>query len=220
LNLLAFRVFLIILFVMLVGTAILTKLSIDRQAEQYLRDAIVGANRIGDVIKRSTNYSMMLNRQEDIHQIISTIGNEPGLEAIRIYDKKGEIRLSTVAGEVGTYVNMNAEACNACHSAGKTPLSPHPRELSRIFSSRSDQKRLDMFDRRLPCSCTVADHSWSTRHYDAATGNRFTPGEFEPLSICECPLHVFRDDNIRRHFYLDRREHSCPQIDSWHTRNY
>jgi histidine kinase len=124
LNLLAFRVFLIILFVMLVGTAVLTKLSIDRQAEQYLRDAIVGANRIGDVIKRSTNYSMMLNRQEDIHQIISTIGNEPGLEAIRIYDKKGEIRLSTVAGEVGTYVNMNAEACNACHSAGKTPLSP------------------------------------------------------------------------------------------------
>ena len=135
LNLLAFRVFLIILFVMLVGTAVLTKLSVDHQAEQYLRDAILGANRIGDVIKRSTNYSMMLNRQEDIHQIINTIGNEPGLEAIRIYDKKGEIRLSTVAGEVGTYVNMNAEACNACHSTGKAPLSPNPRELSRIFSS-------------------------------------------------------------------------------------
>jgi two-component system NtrC family sensor kinase len=158
LNLLAFRVFLIILFVMLVGTAILTKLSIDRQAEQYLRDAIVGANRIGDVIKRSTNYSMMLNRQEDIHQIISTIGNEPGLEAIRIYDKKGEIRLSTVAGEVGTYVNMNAEACNACHSAGKTPLSPNPRELSRIFSSPKGYRVLGMIvPIKNDSTCSTAD---------------------------------------------------------------
>ena len=126
LNLLAFRVFLIILFVMLVGTAVLTKLSVDHQAEQYLRDAIIGANRIGDVIKRSTNYSMMLNRQEDIHQIINTIGNEPGIEAIRIYDKKGEIKLSTVGSEVGTYVNMSAEACNACHSAGKRLFHPTP----------------------------------------------------------------------------------------------
>ena len=144
LNLLGFRVFLIILFVMLVGTAVLTKLSVDHQAEQYLRDAILGANRIGDIIKRSTNYSMMLNRQEDIHQIINTIGNEPGIEAIRIYDKKGEIRLSTVAGEVGTYVNMSAEACNACHSAGKAPLSPNPHELSRIFSSPKGYRVLGM----------------------------------------------------------------------------
>ena len=45
-HLLAFRVFLIILFVMLVGTAILTKLSVDRQDDDYLRDVILGANRI------------------------------------------------------------------------------------------------------------------------------------------------------------------------------
>ncbi len=158
LNLLAFRVFLIILFVMLVGTAILTKLSIDHQAEQYLRDALVGANRIGDVIKRSTNYSMMLNRQEDIHQIITTIGNEPGIEAIRIYDKKGEIKLSTVAGEVGTHVNMSAEACNACHSAGKAPLSPKPQELSRIFSSPKGYRVLGMIvPIKNDSTCSTAD---------------------------------------------------------------
>ncbi len=158
LNLLGFRVFLIILFVMLVGTAVLTKLSVDHQAEQYLRDAILGANRIGDIIKRSTNYSMMLNRQEDIHQIINTIGNEPGIEAIRIYDKKGEIRLSTVAGEVGTYLNMSAEACNACHSAGKAPLSPNPHELSRIFSSPKGYRVLGMIvPIKNDSTCSAAD---------------------------------------------------------------
>ncbi|MGA7159780.1 MAG: ATP-binding protein [Bacteroidota bacterium] len=158
LNLLAFRVFLIILFVMLLGTALLTKLSVDHLADQYLRDAIFGANRIGDVIKRSTNYSMMLNRQEDIHQIINTIGNEPGIEAIRIYDKKGEIKLSTVEGEVGTYVNMSAEACNACHSAGKLPLSPKPHELSRIFYSPKGYRVLGMIvPIKNDSSCSTAD---------------------------------------------------------------
>ncbi|HTY10820.1 MAG TPA: HAMP domain-containing sensor histidine kinase [Bacteroidota bacterium] len=158
LNLLAFRVFLIILFVMLVGTAVLTKLSIDHQAEQYLRDAIVGANRIGDVIKRSTNYSMMLNRREDIHQIINTIGNEPGIEAIRIYNKKGEITLSTVPGEVGTNVDMTAEACTACHSPGKAPLSPNPRELSRIFSSPKGYRVLGMIvPIKNDSTCSTAD---------------------------------------------------------------
>ena len=156
-NLLAFRVFLIILFVMLAGTAILTKLAVDRQGDQYIRDAVMGANRIGDVIKRSTNYSMMLNRQEDIHQIINTIGTEPGIEAIRIYNKKGEITLSTVAGEVGSNVDMSAEACTACHSQGKPPLSINPRELSRIFVSPKGYRVLGMIvPIRNDSTCSVA----------------------------------------------------------------
>ena len=121
-NLLAFRVFLVLFIVMFAGTALLTKLSVEHQAERSMRDAVHGANRIGDVIKRSTKYSMMLNRQEDLHQILTTIGTEPGIEAIRIYDKKGEIALSTMPAEVGTSVDMNAEACTVCHSQGKPPL--------------------------------------------------------------------------------------------------
>lgn len=160
-NLLAFRVFLIILFVMLAGTAILTKLAVDRQGDQYLRDAVMGANRIGDVIKRSTNYSMMLNRQEDIHQIINTIGTEPGIEAIRIYNKRGEITLSTITGEVGTNVDMSAEACTACHSQGKPPLSTNPRELSRIFVSPKGYRVLGMIVpiRNDPTCSTAACHA-------------------------------------------------------------
>jgi two-component system NtrC family sensor kinase len=157
-NLLAFRVFLIILFVMLIGTAVLTKLSVDRQADEYLRDVIVGADRVGDVIMRSTNYSMMLNRREDIHQIINTIGTEPGIEAIRIYNKKGEITLSTVPGEVGSSINMSGEACNACHSPGKPPLSSNPRELSRIFSSPKGYRVLGMITPiKNDPTCSTAD---------------------------------------------------------------
>jgi len=78
---------------------------------------------------------MLENRREDIYQTINTLGSEPGIEAIRIYNKKGEITFSTVNGEAGKYVNTNAEACNVCHKPGKPPPSDTSNDLTRIFYS-------------------------------------------------------------------------------------
>lgn len=143
-RLLAFRLFIIILTVMLVGTTIFTTISVHWQSDQLMRNRTQSARRISDLIKRSTHYSMLLNRREDIYQILNTLGSEPGIEAIRIYNKKGEITFSTVAGEVGKNVNMNAEACNGCHIPGQKILSPNPGQLDRIFVSPRGYRVLGM----------------------------------------------------------------------------
>ncbi len=83
------------------------------------------AARVSDVIKNSTHYSMLLNRRPDVLQIITTIGREPGVEGIRIYNKRGEIMVSTEKAEEGTVVDMRAEACYACHDSEK-PLQSLP----------------------------------------------------------------------------------------------
>ncbi len=83
------------------------------------------ANRVSDIIKQSTRYSMLLNRNEDVYEIITTIGREPGVEGIRIYNKRGEIIFSTDEKEKNTIVDMHAEACFACHSQEK-PLESLP----------------------------------------------------------------------------------------------
>lgn len=157
-HFLAFRLFLIILVVMLIGTAVFTTLSVDRQSEQQMRDVIGGATRVADIIKRSTNYSMMLNRREDIYHIINTVGHEPGIEAIRIYNKKGEITFSSVEGEVGQTVNVTAEACNICHISGKPPSPPNGHELSRIFLSSKGHRVLGLITPiRNEKKCSTAD---------------------------------------------------------------
>ena len=143
-RLLAFRLFLIILGVMAVGTAFFTTINIQWQSKQHIETAIKTAGRTSDIIKRSTHYSMLLNRREDIYQIITTTGNEPGIEGIRIYNKLGIVSFSTIEGEVGTRVNMNAEACNACHGSGDIPLAPTPTELTRIFRSPKGYRVLGM----------------------------------------------------------------------------
>ncbi len=132
---LAFRLFVIVLFVMLVATAIFTAVMLNWHTEKYLSITTDWALRTSDLIKRSTHYSMLENRREDIYRTINTLGSEPGIQAIRIYNKKGEITYSTVAGEVGKYVNMNAEACNACHRPGKALPTNGNAALTRIFYS-------------------------------------------------------------------------------------
>jgi len=143
-RLLAFRLFVTILLVMLVGTVIVTIINTRWQSQRYMESMVGSAFRASDIIKRSTHYSMLLNRREDIYQIITTVGSEPGIHGIRVYDKRGTVTFSTDAIEVGSRVNMSAEACNACHGEGTPPLSPNPDELTRVFQSPKGYRVLGM----------------------------------------------------------------------------
>jgi two-component system NtrC family sensor kinase len=93
------------------------------------------ANSLSDVIKNSTHYSMLLNRNEDVYQIITTVGKEPGVEGIRIYNKRGEIMYSTSKAEERTVVDMQTEACYGCHNQ-EEPLNSLPmNNRRRVYTS-------------------------------------------------------------------------------------
>ncbi|MBM4168484.1 MAG: HAMP domain-containing protein [Ignavibacteria bacterium] len=143
-RLLAFRLFVTIILVMLVGTIVVTVINTQWQSQRYMESMVGSAFRASDIIKRSTHYSMLLNRREDIYQIITTVGTEPGIHGIRVYDKRGTVTFSTDSAEVGTRVDMSAEACNACHGVGTPPLSPNPDELTRVFKSPKGYRVLGM----------------------------------------------------------------------------
>src|ERR1051325_3430449 len=59
------------------------------------------AERITDVIRRSTHYEMLHNDREALYNVIQEIGSEPGIRRIRIFDPAGRIQFSTDAAEVG-----------------------------------------------------------------------------------------------------------------------
>src|SRR4051794_8437517 len=66
------------------------------------------AERITDVIRRSTHYEMLHNDREALYNVIQEIGSEPGIRRIRIFNKEGRIQFSTEAREVGTTVDKSA----------------------------------------------------------------------------------------------------------------
>ncbi|PIU44786.1 MAG: two-component sensor histidine kinase [Ignavibacteriales bacterium CG07_land_8_20_14_0_80_59_12] len=141
-KLLAFRLFIIIFVVSIVGTAIFTTIMVTWQTDQYISTIVRTAWRTGELIRRSTRYSMLLNRREDIFQTITTIGALPGIDGIRIYDKRGQIHFSTDTIETGKSVDMTAEACVGCHVQGKVPVPRDSSRLTRIFTSRAGHRVL------------------------------------------------------------------------------
>jgi two-component system NtrC family sensor kinase len=135
-RLLVYRLLAGIFVVMVVGVGVLTFTLVKIQTEQYTKISVETAQRVSDIVKRSTQYSMLLNRREDIYHIINTIGSEPGIEAIRIYNKKGEVSYSTIESELNSSVDMGSQACVACHPSGKSDVvSPANTELVRTFRS-------------------------------------------------------------------------------------
>ncbi len=94
-----------------------------RTTSDQWRDAFeLYAERTGDFILTSTHYGMLLNRKEDVHNIIRTIARTPGVVGVRVYDKQGTIIFSADGAEIGKRVDLRAEACVICHEPGQ-PLS-------------------------------------------------------------------------------------------------
>src|SRR5689334_12704947 len=56
---------------------------------------LISAERISDLVKRSTSYHMMLNDRQALYENIATMASEPGIVRIRIYDQEGLVRYSS-----------------------------------------------------------------------------------------------------------------------------
>ena len=125
--------------------------------DQMMARVLQSTNRISDLITKSTHYSMLLNRREDVYQIIRTIGTEQAIEGIRIYNKRGEIMFSTDSVEDGTVVNMTAEACYVCHDKQKPLESLSTDTRSRIYSSGGHRILGLITPIRNEASCSNAD---------------------------------------------------------------
>src|ERR1043166_2816982 len=69
-----------------------------RHAEAQIMQS---AERITDIIRRSTHYEMLHNDREALYNVIQEIGSEPGIRRIRIFNNDGRIQFSTDAKEVG-----------------------------------------------------------------------------------------------------------------------
>ena len=79
------------------------------------------AFRASSFIKKSLDVEMMEKERDHIHRTVRHLGAEPGMEAIRIYNDRGEIRFSSESDEIGTSVALDSDACRSCHASEGSP---------------------------------------------------------------------------------------------------
>jgi two-component system, NtrC family, sensor kinase len=138
---LSFRLFLVLVFSILVlflgYSSLLTHFQLKAMEDQLQ----AGANRTGDIIRQSLFTSMLQNERETTNAIITLVGTEPDVEGVRVYNKDGRIMFSADSREVGTEVDLEAEACYACHATAQ-PLSSVPTEERTRLYQREDGHRV------------------------------------------------------------------------------
>lgn len=123
-----------------------------RLHRENLEEATYAAgDRITETVKRSTRYGMLNNRSDEINQIVTSIGSQPGIEKISIFNKAGEIKSSTDERELFTRVDKTAEACSACHTGADLSGDSIPHQLSRqertrIFTDAAGKRTLSVIN--------------------------------------------------------------------------
>jgi two-component system NtrC family sensor kinase len=132
----------LLLLVMVGIFALLGYLNI-RLHRQHLEAAtLTSAERVSDVIKRSTSYYMLRNNREGLYHAIATMADEPGMVRVRIFDREGNISYSSDPSEVGHAVDKSAEACYGCHAQGQSLERLNRPDRFRIYRDASGQRIL------------------------------------------------------------------------------
>ena len=140
------KLILSITLVILVAVGIIAFLVANLQKKHLIDEVIKGAGRVSETVKRSTRYDMLKYEPEDVHEIINTIGEQQGIEKIRIFNKIGVIIYSNDKEEMHTLLDKEQEECYACHAEEKPLERLTTTERTRIYRSSKGYRVLGMIN--------------------------------------------------------------------------
>ena len=134
---------LLLVVVTLVATfGVLGYLNIRLHRKHLEAQTLTAAERISDVIKRSTSSYMMRNDRNGLYDMMSTMADEPGVVRLRIINPEGRISFSTDPNEVEQSVDKSAEACYGCHAQAQPLTRINRPDRFRIFKASSNERIL------------------------------------------------------------------------------
>ncbi|MDP3544507.1 MAG: ATP-binding protein [Elusimicrobiota bacterium] len=117
----------------LVTISVFAYVSIRSHERSLLAEVERHANQLSEAVKSGTEYDMLGNQRERIHQSITRVGNQSSIERIRVMNKSGAVIYSSDAAEIGKNVDKQAESCFLCHSAGRPLERLEIKERTRVF---------------------------------------------------------------------------------------
>jgi two-component system NtrC family sensor kinase len=144
LGTLSMRLFVLIAIVTLAGLSLLAWKVVEMHTADLERETLNSALRLSDTLRRSTRSSMLKNRKEDVYQMMHMVGEQPGIERLRIFNKEGEITFSSLPDEESEVVDKQAEACTRCHTGAEPVSRPDRKELTRVFNSADGHRVLGL----------------------------------------------------------------------------
>jgi two-component system NtrC family sensor kinase len=113
--------------------SIFAYMNIQSQTQVLLDEVENRINQLNETVKSSTRFGMMLNHREHVHQIINSIGKQPCIQSVRVFNKEGTIIYSSELEQINQKVDISGEACYSCHASDRPLERLQTKERSRIF---------------------------------------------------------------------------------------
>jgi two-component system NtrC family sensor kinase len=89
---------------------------------------------------------MLTARSDYVQRTIEDIGQQEGIENVRIFDKEGKIIIADSTDEIGNFIDKEAEACYICHSDKEPPKRLSSQDRTRIFKSEGGNRVLGIIN--------------------------------------------------------------------------
>jgi two-component system NtrC family sensor kinase len=100
-----------------------------------------GLHRLSETINRSLRHSMLAVDRDAVRDSVRTVGEQPGIEGIRIFNRDGQVMFSSHRDELGRRADLQEDACRACHQKSEPQAHLSREQLSNRFT-RADGTRL------------------------------------------------------------------------------
>ncbi len=123
-----------------------TYLTAKSQRDEILSEASASTLRLANTVRRSTRHAMLHSRREDVHKMIEDVGQQEGIEHVRILNKPGVITYSSNPGEINHVVDKKAEACYQCHDAEEPLTRLDTSRRTRVFQTDRGYRTLAAID--------------------------------------------------------------------------
>jgi two-component system NtrC family sensor kinase len=107
-------------------------------------DELVGlsADRLAETVRRATHDVMLRNDAERIHLVVENIGAQEGVSRVRVYNKEGRIRASSLHAEEGRVVDTRSAECVACHGESQPRAGLDRKDRIRILPGPGEERTL------------------------------------------------------------------------------
>ncbi|MFH1437195.1 MAG: ATP-binding protein [Pseudomonadota bacterium] len=112
------------------------------QEQQLDREVLVEMDNMADMVRLITKIHMLEKDKPDIQATIDDIvRNNRDVGAIRIFDKEGITKRTTVAGEEGKKLERGSDRCAVCHAGADAPQNAKDERLVRVAPSETGAGR-------------------------------------------------------------------------------
>lgn len=140
-NKLAFKLIFWIGIILVIFLEVACYLDLRSHRELLINQMKQEAERLSDIIKRSTYHDMLRARSNELQEVIETIGAQDEVRRVRIIER-GKVKMTSHKAELNKKIDKKAEACYDCHiDENKKPLTI---TRYRFFKTRDGERVLGL----------------------------------------------------------------------------